>query len=204
MKKTFIYLSILLFVAGCGKKPFVEAKPFNDNAVVYTYVSSSSDMNDVSRNPCYEFKIEDRFIEHCAYSGEYIEISNIKPQKLNFTAIRNDIEKKNLFLDIKPNKSYFLKVTTSSDRFNQFEFEVVDKIIALQDMQYMNIANPKVSNEEISYLKFIDKKAEKTDYKTQQLKSKVDKIKEAYKLKEDGVLNDDEFEKLKAEILDAN
>ena len=206
MKKTFLLLITLIFIHGCTNQPFVEVKPLDGNSVVYIYVSTSNSMNEITRDPCYDFKIEGRDVTGCASSNKYMELNNIKPQKLTFSAIRNDIEKNTLTLNIEANKSYFLRVTNISDRFNQFEFEKVDEKLALQEIRYMNIANPKESSEDRTYLNYFDKNTQedKSDAKTTHPESKIDKIKEAHALKEQGILTTEEFDKLKSEILNAN
>ena len=196
MNKIFLQLTLLLFTvtfAACSKMPFKEQTPLLDSALVYIYVSEDESINETYINPSYEITLNSEKIKDSIKINEYISF-HLKPQNLTATATRSDIESQDLELQLEAGKAYFLRVRSFSDDFGKFKFVVVDNNMALNEIKDAALATEIEKKEE-----FINSLIKQED--SNKNPSKTDEIKKAYKLKTDGVITDEEFKKLKAEIL---
>ena len=196
MNKLFFQLILLLLTitfTACSKTPFKEQKLQADSALVYIYVAEDDSINDTYRNSAYKINLNG------IRANDSIGISEYMPYKLNsdnliVTATRGDIETQKLKLQLEAGKAYFLRVRSFSDDFGKFKFEVVDKAVALNEIRNATLA-AKIDKKE----EFINSLMQKEE--TNKSLSKMDEIQKAYKLKKDGVITEEEFKKLKADIL---
>jgi len=187
-----ILLSISLFFVSCSKTLFQEVKPHKNLSLLYIYVEDSSSQNDTISDSCYDIYINDKTISSCVEINEYVELNNLKSGNIQIAAIRSDVEKKSINLELKNNEIYFVKVNTLSKEFNGFKILRVNKDTALKEIKKMYLANPK---EEESIIQNV------IEPKDTQSSSKSDEIEKAYKLKVDGLITEEEYKKLKTEIL---
>jgi len=200
MKKTlnlFIILITSIFIISCSKTPFKEEEPLDGTALVYVYVMPDEGINDTNRIPYYEVEINNRYTEGKLYPYEFLKYS-LDADKVKISVVRNQIEKQTLNLDIKRGNRYFLKVMSYSDDLLRYKFELVPEKQALKEIIETKYAKYEENNTPSILVDEKDKP--KTVVVT---KSKTQKIKEAYELKKDGIITDEEFQNLKAEILDA-
>ena len=175
-----------MFVS-CSKSPFKPQETLENKALVYIYVKTPEGLNDSNRYPKYSIKIDGKYVDGDMGQEEYIAL-NLDPSEIELFAIRADIEIQSLKLDLKAGATYYLRIRSFSDDFAEFNFEELPKSIAF---------------EEIIVTKNVTPKEEKKE-QTMQTLSKTDEIQKAYELKEKGILSNEEFEKLKADILNAN
>jgi len=195
MKKIILFLIPMLFLA-CSKTPFKENKPLLNSSLVYIYVEENSNFNDTIIDPCYEIRLDSTKIDGCIKSENFIELNNLESKKIIITAIRNDIEKKELIIDLDKGETYFYKISTGSDKFNDFNINRVEKKLALQEISKMNFFNAPKKNKN-----FLEVISTTTISKIENPISKTDEINKAYKLKVDGLITEKEYQKLKTEIL---
>jgi hypothetical protein len=208
MKKiinSLLILAISLLFVSCTKTPFKEETPLTNSALVYVYVVEGEIDNDAFKIPYYEVKINEKFVEGKIYPHEFLKY-NLDADSVTIEVVRNDIEKKGVKLDLKRGESHFLRVKNNGSGFAKFDFEVVPRSQALSEIKETKYAKYEDAGVlDILITKDDVKKGEaKASHPSGEVKSKTQKIKEAHALKEDGIITDQEFQKLKAEILDAD
>jgi len=206
LKHLFTSFLLLLLFTGCSTVSFVEKSPKKNTATIYAYVDTTSNINENMYDPCYKLKINDDSLEDCMNINEFMELTNLKPQAINIYAIRDDIDKKNIKLDLLGGKTYFLKIQSYSQIMGQYEFKQVSRELALKSIVNMKMANPpkKPEKEDNSILDIFSSDTNSTTVENKNttiISSKTDEINKAYEMKEKGIITDEEFDKLKAEIL---
>lgn len=198
MKKTSFYLTMIIFSIlfnGCSKTPFKEQEPLENSALVYIYVMPDDGINDTNRIPFYEVELNGIYTDGKMYPYEYLKF-NIAKKDIEVSVKRNKIEKKSLKLSLAHRKTYFLKVQSFSDTFNGYRYELVEPKEALKEIVDTKYALYNVKDEEQDIL--VKEVENITPI------SKTDELRKAHQLKVDGLINEAEYQKLKAEILDAN
>ncbi len=211
-KKTLTIITLValtvLFTA-CGKIPFEKQKPMNEAALVYIYVTMDGGVNDTDRVPDYVIGINGKGTEGSIKYGTY-KYFYLKPGTMNISATRNDIEKQSLELDLEAGKTYYLRVQSFSDDFAKFEIKKVSSNKAYPELKSTTLADKFEKSENmISELIYsssdepeaVKEKAAKAEASTLESASKMDEIQKAYEMKEKGMLSEEEFQTLKAEIL---
>ena len=206
MKKTIntlLILALTLLFVSCTKTPFKEEKPLANSELVYVYVLDSGNENDAFKIPYYEIKINSKPVEGKIYPYEFLKY-NLDSESVTIEAVRNQIEKKALKVDLTKGKAHYLKITSHGSGFANFDFEVVSKEKALQEIKSTKYAIPEEG--EVLDILVTKEKLEKQQQSKQVnvSQTKAQKIKDAHALKQDGIITDQEFEKLKAEIINAN
>ena len=212
MKKLLMIVTLLtlsaLFTA-CGKIPFEKQKPASEAALVYMYVTMDSGINDTDRMPNYVIGINGKNTEGSIEHGTY-KYFNLKPGQVTISATRSDIEKQDIKLTLDAGKTYFLRVKSFSDDFAKFEITRVNSNEAYPELKDTTLADKFEKSENvISALissssdepEVTKAKAVEASSATTQSPSKMDEIQKAYDMKEKGMLSEDEFNTLKAEIL---
>ena len=206
MKKNIILailISISLFFTACSKTPFKKEEPLKGTALVYVYVMADNGINDTDRIPYYEVKINKKSTDGKIYPQEHLKY-NLDADNVTISVVRNDVEKRTIDLNLKRGEIYYLRVVGFSDRFLGYNYEQIEPEIALQEIKDTAYAIREES-EVLDIL--VTKDSETTKVKASHLgksqKSKTQQIKDAYQLKQAGVINEAEFLKLKTEILDA-
>lgn len=193
--KALLPILLLTFTACGSKVPFVKEDALQDASLVYIYapisVGSTDDMSDLT----YKVRINNKRVEGKLKDGEYMRFA-LKPNKTTLSVTRHGVEEQVITLDLKGAEIYYLKADADleSDTFN---FEIMDDITGLKEIARTNLAGETAVEEKDVLTELIEEKKEQTNTSL----SKTEEIEKAYSLKEKGILTDDEFKKLKAEIL---
>ena len=181
-----------LFV-GCAKQPFQEKKPEPKAALVYTYVVEDDGVNDTDRNPCYKVHLGEEYTNDCMNVGEYMAF-DVKPGNVDFNIARANIEIQTVSFNLVAGETKYLRIQSFSDDFAKFNVVDTEPSDALNELKHTVLVGSYVKKD-IGPSKLI---APKEDSR---VVSKSDELEKAYKLKEKGILSEDEFNKLKSEIL---
>lgn len=214
MKKTLLIIALLtlstLFSA-CGKIPFEKQKPMSEAALVYVYVTIDSGINDTDRMPEYVVGINGKNTKGSIKYGTY-KYFNLKPGQVTISATRSDVEKQDIELTLDAGKIYYLRVKSFSDDFAKFEIARVSSNVAYPELKDTTLADKFEKSEdtisqlissssdepEVAKAKAVEVKAAPV---TTNSTSKMDEIQKAFEMKEKGMLSEEEFNTLKAEIL---
>ena len=210
MKKLLIIIAILTFstlFTACGKIPFVKQQPLENAALVYVYLDMDSGANDTDRMPNYVVGINGKDTEGSIEYGTY-KYFNLKPGQITISATRSDVEKQDIELNLDAGKTYFLRVQSFSDDFAKFEIARVNSNEAYPELKDTTLAD-KFEKSENAISALISSssdepevaKAKAVEAKASQSTSKMDEIQKAYDMKAKGMLSEEEFNTLKAEIL---
>jgi len=206
MKKNIIFsifISISLLFVACSKTPFKKEEPLKGAALVYIYVTPGNSINEIDRIPYYEVRINGKNTEGKIYPHEFLKY-NLDADSVEISVARDVLEKKSLTINLTRGETYYLRVKSYADGFAKFDFELVPSEKALQEIKDTKYAVYE-NAETLGILVKEDVKKENKEVKENSAeKSKTDKIKEAFELKKEGIITEDEFKKLKAEILDAD
>jgi len=230
MKKTLMMLGILviglLFSACASKVSFKVQKPLAGAALVYVYVVDGFANGENASHSDYNIRINGkRYLERIE-SGEYM-VFNIKPKPTLFSAVKGQILEKDIKLNLKVGDVNYLRITDNTEN-GEFGFEQIKPSVARLEIVKTGLAGSSVENPKniITELISTEKNKDNSIVQTNQkptiskaqidkiidakLKSKsvsvtnttkLDKIKEAYEMKKQGILTDEEFKAVKAEIL---
>ncbi len=200
MKKLQIFFLtiVILFIGGCGNKvAFKQQEPLSNAALVYLYVSPYSELIEGEYTSYYVIRINNKRLDERVYKNEYIAL-DVKPGRTTFSATRAEIEERSLTLDLKAGHIYYLRVTGDLED-GGFKLEHVSDTVGAKEIQTTGLSGSMVNSPEYSVTELVEDKkhAEKNSVSL----SKTDEIQKAYTLKERGIITQEEFEKLKAEIL---
>ncbi len=196
---TFLLFFILLFMSACGTKiPFKEQEVVADASLVYIYAPMSFSADDTIDNGDYSVYINNKRYEQDIKLGEYIPL-NLKPKNTKLSVRAIDIEELSITLDLKPANTYYLKISGS----DTFSFKAVEENIALKEIRKTVLAGAfeKSVSETITELVGSDDDNKSVENKKTTESSKLQELQDAAKLKEQGLLTDEEFKALKSDIL---
>lgn len=212
MKKlTLLLLSLtLLLLTACGNKiPFAKQEPLLDSALVYVYLPSHINSGESDYSSDYNIRFNGRQVMERISTNEYMAF-NVKPEKVDVSVVRQQIEKKTIALDLKVGQTYYLKIEDNLAG-NDFDFVRMNKRDAYPELMKTGLAGSSVESEENIINVFTDepKKEESVVVApvtakatpTANSSSKMDEIQKAYDMKEKGMLSEEEFKTLKADIL---
>lgn len=209
MKKlTIFFLSaLLLMLSACGSKiPFKKQEPLADSALVYIYLPSNVGSEDSDNSSDYNIRFNGKRVMERISSDEYM-VFNVKPEKVDISVVRKQIEEKIITLNLKAGQTYYLKIEDNLAG-NNFNFLRVNKRVAYPELERTGLAGSSVESEDNIINVFTDTPKEETvltapttSAPTVSKTSKMDEIQKAYDMKEKGILSEEEFNKLKAEIL---
>jgi hypothetical protein len=127
---------------------------------------------------------------------------------IKFPAVRDGIFEQSVKFNAKAGKTYYLKITQYPDSFDFTNMQ--DKNEALAQIKKTGLNDSVYEDEKDIITKIIQpnqkeqkvKKEVKTQAKISTNNDKMSKIKEAYKMKQDGLITEKEYNKLKREILE--
>lgn len=213
MKKiTTLLLSLsLLFLSACGSKiPFKQQEPLENSALVYIYLPSNVGTSDSDNSSDYNIRFNGRRVMERISSDEYMAF-NVKPEQVTVSVVRKQIEERSIALDLKVGQIYYLKILDNLDG-GGFDFVRVNKRVAYPELAKTGLAGSSVESEDNIINVFTDEAKKEAvvvapaTQATQQAPaaskmSKMDEIQKAFNMKEKGILSDEEFKALKAEIL---
>lgn len=211
MKKIFVLSSFLLLgllFVGCGSKsPYVERKPLDNAALVYVYVVSQSGVSDNNREHLYKIKVNGKNVEGYVKTDEYMAL-DLKPGSVEISATRADVEMQSIKLELKAGDVNYLKIKSYSDAFAKFDIVKSQEIIAKKEIvKTVDATSKSVIEKEIEGTSvFADKKETPKESAVQSVSqvapaSKTDELEKAYKLKEKGIISEEEFKTLKTQII---
>ncbi|MDD5399634.1 MAG: SHOCT domain-containing protein [Sulfurimonas sp.] len=211
MKKILILSSLLavaVMFSACGSKsPYKEQKPLDDAALVYVYVVSQSGVADNNKDHAYKIKVNGKNVEGYVKADEYIAL-DLKPGSVEVTAIRADVEAQSIKLELKAGDINYLKIKSFSDGFAKFDIIKSQSVVAKKEIAKTVSANSKniVEKEIESATIFAEKKEPAKESVVQSTPvaasvSKTDELEKAYKLKEKGIISEEEFKTLKSQII---
>jgi len=193
MKTIILVIFILLFNA-CGTKvPFTEDKASDKTALLYIYVPNETHLtSDVDRDSSYKIKINEDSLENYLSSGEYTKLF-LKPTKVDIEVIKNAILSEKISLNLKAAHTYFVKIEEKNSE--EFSLLVVSKDLAINEIQKTYLSGA-FEDDQKSKSVIIKPNAQENSSQ-----SKIEAIKKAYQLKEEGIITAEEFQKLKEDIL---
>ncbi len=205
MKKIITIITIVAISAmftACGKIPFEKKKPLNDAALVYVYVSPDTGINDTNRESAYQIGLDGKKIDGSIAAYEY-KFYNLRPGQVTLSAYRADVEEQKIKLNLTAGNTYFLRIKSFSDDFGKFEIKRMNSNDAYSELINTTLAGEYVKSENAiaALITPEDEKAMTAPAPVVQATSKTDELEKAYSLKEKGILSDEEFNTLKAEIL---
>ena len=198
----FLLTIVLLLVTACSSRvPFAPKEPLKDTSLVYLYVSSDESSGEEMSDPYYSIRINNKLVEDKIRSGEYIAF-NLKPNITSISIIRGAIEEKTVQLELKSSQTYYLKarVNLYNDAFDLVE---VNKTIGSKEIVKTGLAGSTAVEEDNILTELISSDKDKKEESSQTF-SKTDEIKKAFKMKEEGIITEQEYKTLKAEILNAH
>jgi len=205
MKKIIALITLLVFTTlftACGKVPFEKQETRSDSALVYVCVELDSGINDTNRNPSYVIGVNGIKTKGDMTYGEY-KFYRLKPGTLTLNAYRASIEEQSIEMTLSAGKTYYLRIRSFSDDFAKFEITRVNSRVAYKALNETTLAGEYETTQAIVSDLVIEDKPETSATTTTVIhsKSKTDELLSAAKLKEQGLLTDEEFDKLKSEIL---
>lgn len=190
----FLSIAVLLLSA-CTNKNDIKKEPITPKlAMVYIYVSAYESHSQEIVNDRYEIHVNGKVIDTKIKKNEYLVFS-LNPVQTIFSASRAQVDESSLTLDLQPQKTYYLRVKIDSDN-SGFEFEEVKSSVGMQEIVKTSLPSFK---EELKYEQLNDNN--ETNITMQPTLSKTQKIVNAFKLKEQGIISDSDYEKLKTKIL---
>ena len=204
MKNTLLIsliLAITILFTACGTRvPFVQKEIAQKNAMVYIYVSDEIGNDDEISDPSYMIRINGKTTDERIKIKEYV-VYELKANETKIAIVRGAVEEQSLKLDLKAANEYYLRVDGNLDG-GGFSFTKMSKVDALPEISKTGLAGSTVVNESLIVTEIVNPESEdkQNGTKSENL-SKVDEIKEAYKLKDNGLITQEEYEKLKAEII---
>ena len=206
---TILLLStFLLLLTACGSKiPFKKQEPLANSALVYVYLPSNVNATDSDYSSDYNIRFNGRRVMERISSDEYMAF-NVKPEKVDISVVRKQIEEKTVTLDLKVGQVYYLKIVDNMDGGN-FDFVRMNKRDAYPELMKTGLAGSSVESEDNIINVFTDSPKEEAVVVAPVTQSapavskvsKMDEIQKAFDMKEKGILSDEEFNTLKAEIL---
>ncbi|DAB29702.1 MAG TPA: hypothetical protein CFH84_07790 [Sulfurimonas sp. UBA12504] len=206
MKKiALILVTILLsiFFSACSKVAFEKQSPLENAALVYVYVVPDEGINMTTRVSTYKIGVNGKKTEGSLKVAEY-KAYNLKPGMLTISAFRGDIEEQKVDIELSAGKTYYLRVKSFADDFAKFEIKRVNANLAYEELSNTTLAGEYVKEDNIISELILPKKEEASVVVAPQpvyTKSKTEELQNAAALKQQGILSDEEFNKLKAEIL---
>jgi hypothetical protein len=191
-----------MLLSGCAKVPFKPQEPLADASLVYIYVVEHDGFVEANRKPSYKVAINGKKTDGGIMVQEY-KAFDLKPTAIEFGISRADIEIQKIDLNLQAGQTYYLRVKSHSDDFGKFEVVHVKDAVGAKEIQKMYLAGAYEAdrNKAITELILPEKEAKQTVIVQESKTSKTEELEKAYALKEKGILSEEEFTKLKQEIL---
>ena len=209
MKKLVAIVLVLLavFGSGCAKRvPFKEKKPMDNAALVYIYSipSDTSDSEDTNEDMSYIVRIDGKKTNDRIMMNEYMEF-NMKPGPITFSAVKNAALEKFIKLNLQAGHIYYMRITQADN--DDFNFELVKPAIASNEIKNTGLVNSVAVDDDSIITQIIDPVMDdttqtKTHHKAKKgYDAKLDEVQKAYRMKESGVITEEEYLKIKRDIL---
>lgn len=236
--KALLFIAIVLLVSGCTTKtPYKAQEPLKDAALLYVYSADVLTDDDSMQNGIFKLQINNKNVAGSMMSGEY-KVFDMKPATILMTALRTNIEKQHIKLNMEAGKTYYLKMEAAGGYGEAFSFDEVSASEGQKDLKNSALAGsfevdaaayvpdfagstagidedtktvvPAMTEAEIDAIieKKLNARAAATPAPAPVVQtpavtkvSTMDEISRAYEMKEKGIITEDEFSKIKAEIL---
>lgn len=194
-----ILVSMVLLFTACGSKvPFIEKEVSKENALVYIYVSKDIGDQEFTTDSSYKIRINEKSYKQQVKMGEYLPFE-MKVNKTKFSIVRAALEEKVLSLNLKASQTYYLRVNTNLED-NEFSFTKISNDVGSKEIMKMGLAGSTAVDIDSIITEMVGSVV-KNEEKVLPTKSKIDEINDAHKLKQDGLITEDEYKKLKTDIL---
>jgi hypothetical protein len=204
--KILLTVALALLISGCGSKmPFKAQEPLASASLVYIYAIES--YGDVESNAYqnYTIRVNDKRVGERIRGGEYIAL-DLKPTQVKLSATRAQIEEKPLTLDLKAGETYYLKITGNLEK-GAFSFKHVSKEIGAKEITKTGVAGSMIDDIDNTLTELVSSNKSDTNPEVKQQSqtqipvSKVEELEKAHKLKEKGIISEEEFKTLKSQII---
>lgn len=215
MKNRFTIVTIILItllLSGCSKTPFKAQEPLANAALLYVYVGMDDGVNDSNRNPYYKVGLNGKNVKGGMLTNEYMAF-NLKPETVEVSVTRAEIEKQTLTLHLKAGETRYLKAQSFSDDFGKFLFkemssevgakEIANTRAAVEDKKeddYISVLVDTISSEEEENAAVVKEDAAEKDKKKSE-QSDANELERLYELKEKGAISQEEYETLKSKVI---
>jgi hypothetical protein len=204
--KTLFIVTLLLFISGCADKvPFKAQEPLENASLVYIYMPNQSEAVESYSYQDYDIRINDKRVEQKIKSGEYVAF-HLKPNPITLSVVRAQIEEQIVELNLKAGEVHYLRVRDNLEN-GRFAFEKVANEIGIKEIAKTGLAGSvmedvdNVINDLIEVVGSEKEKAQTLQAPSQVSVSKTDELEKAYKLKEQGIITEEEFKTLKTQII---
>ena len=195
MKKLALLILVVLTFTSCSKVPFKEESALQNASLVYFYVSNDPGSSDNVSYSKYMVKIDGKRVKTRVEDGEYLSF-NLESKPTTFTVIRGEIIEKHLKLELKESATYYLRVVTNGSD-GDFSFSKVDEPTALRELKGTYLAGEQAEDKDT----FIDKLVGTEEDESSSEQSDADELARLYDLKEKGAITQEEYETLKAKVI---
>ena len=181
-------LLAVLFSACAQKKPFSPAQVTQESALVYIYRPAVHGHN----TPTYRLYIDDEKIPYVLGGGEYAPVY-IKAGKATLRAVANGILEQSTALDLHAGETYFIRTLPTEGGI--FTMQRVTDNEALKELSHTFLSGSELTID-------ADKKKLITDTKGNTPTSVSDEIAKLYEMKEQGIITEAEFVRLKTKLIE--
>ena len=197
-----LFWSVGIMLSGCApKSPYVEQKPLEGAALVYVYVVPQAGVTDNYKDHAYKIRVNGKNVEGYVKTGEYLAL-DLKPGNIELSAARADVEVQSIKLQLAAGDNNYLKIKSYSDGFAKFDVVKTQDVIAKKEIaSSVNAKSKNIVEKEIEDTVLLSDKKEPAKEQNVVPLSKTDELDKAYKLKEKGVITEEEFKTLKSQII---
>ncbi|MEA3523171.1 MAG: SHOCT domain-containing protein [Campylobacterota bacterium] len=196
MKKIILLLNIaflsIILTACADRTPFKEQKPLKNTALVYVYNAKTVSTDENTYENIFTIKIDNKIATAKLFESEYVAY-DLKPRTVTISVLKAAIEVKNITLDLEAGESYYLRIKGSES----VEFENINEAQALKEIAKTGVAGS-------NYIFGAEDKVEglvDTTSDNKKPRSEADEIQRLYDMKEKGIITQEEFQTLKAKVI---
>ncbi len=201
MKKTIILIlsAVVLFsISGCSKVPFAPQAQPKDKALVYVYAVNNVGDGEDDSSPRYKILIDDEIVSERVEQSEYLGFE-LKPAETKVAVIRGSIIEHALTLNTTAGEQYFFKIVTD-DEGGDFEFSQVSQEQGMKEIEKTFLAGAS-SDEGMFSGTILGSDDEDKKEPSSSEKSDADELARLFELKEKGAITQEEYETLKAKVI---
>ena len=178
----------LVLVSCAQKQPFTSAQLSQESALVYLYRPSIHGHN----TPTYRLYVDNEKIPYILGGAEYAPVY-LKAGKATFRAVANGILEQSVTLDLHNNTAYFIRTLPQED--GTFTMQPIAADQALNEISRTFLSGSELQID-------ADKKKLITHNAAQESPSASDEIAKLYKMKEQGIITEEEFIRLKTKVIE--
>ena len=198
MKKLALLIVVALMFTSCSKVPFTEDSAEQNSSLVYVYVSNDAGSSDNTSAPRYVLRIDGKRVKTRVSGGEYLGF-NLESKATTFSIIRSSVIEKEIELQLKENSRYFLRIVTNNTG-GDFTFAEVDEAKGLDEIKGTYLAGAQAEDEDAFLGGILGDDKEKKETSTSE-QSDSDELARLFELKEKGAITQEEYETLKAKVI---